>query len=71
MYIITDDQKKRLRALLENADEILAQDELDDFLILLDDEIVCALGDKYTTTDQSTALQDIYDEVYDQNTELE
>lgn len=71
MYIVSDDQKKRLRALLENADEILSQVELDDFLMLLDDEIACALGEKYTTTDQSTALQDIYDEVYNQNEEWE
>ena len=64
MFFITEDQKRRLRELSVNVEKM---EDINTFLARLDQEILSALGKNYAPTNRSDALQDIYDEVYNQN----
>ena len=67
MLYITEDQKRRLKNLVSNADDLLQAAEIGKFLIRLDREIAVRAAKGNEPEESIAALQRIYDEVYLQN----
>lgn len=67
MLYITEDQKRRLKSLVSNADDLLQAAEIGKFLIRLDREIAARAANGDEPEESIAALQKIYDEVYLQN----
>lgn len=61
---VTDRQKAMLKVYISNLDELLAQDDINELLMAIDDEIIGTFDENDYPSKEGIALQHIYDEIY-------
>ena len=68
MINISEEQKEILEDYIEDLENHIENDDIQDFLDLIDDEIVNnILGNNDEPDDEGIKLQKVYDQIYNQN----
>lgn len=68
MFVITDEQYKKLLEILpEEADRLVSDGDLNQLLAALHDEIAALFDEDDEPTEESNRVEDLLDEIYWQN----
>ncbi len=66
--IVTQKQKNLLSKYIDDLDKLIAFDDINDFLLKLDDLITeIGFDENYELNEEGLKLQKAYDEIYEQN----